>query len=501
MAPPPSFTSRRRPLALLNMVCSILLTVSAVILINYLAARHPIRMKWVEHDRFALSSLTKGILEGLSEEVEAIVYHDPEKATALHSSIEGLLQEYAFHSPHLKVRHVDYLRERREAQEIADRFNIDDRAPSGIIIFSASDRSRIVSHQELREYQTAAAANALVQGQRDVKRVGFKGELLFTSAILNITSGEALKVAYLTGHGEHDIDSDALNGYAAFRQALEEKHFELIPHHFIQDGPLPDSIPLLIIAGPTERFAREEVDEIQHFLERGGRLWTLFNYNGVQQANGLEPLLSKWGIKVGMNVVDDIHKLAGSDLALANYEDHPVTTPLVDAKAGLLMFLPRSIDPLPRSDTLQSKNLNVQGIAYTSTNGLTKTDFSSGRPEFSHYRDRKGAISVLAAATAKANRQRQPTLSDETRLLVVGDSFFLSNSRIQQYGNRDFATLAAGWLLDQYQLLQGIGPQALYEFKIAVPDADFKRLQISLLVVYPGLVFGLGIIVWWRRRF
>jgi hypothetical protein len=482
------------------MVCSTMLALVVVIAINYLGARHPIRQKWLENDRFELSPLTLGILNSLTNEIQVTVYFNKENSTALHSSIDGLLAEYDFHSKNIRVKHVDYLRDRKAAQEVAQDFKLTDRSPSDLVIFSTPDRFRIVTHQELRDYQTTAAANALMQGQREIKRVGFKGELLFTSAILNIAAGKPLQVAYLTGHGEHELADKGLDGYASFQQVLKEKNFQLIPHHLIKDGPFPDDIAMLIIAGPQRAFAQQELTEIQRFLERGGRMLLLFNYYGIATATGLENLVKNWGVKVGMNVVDDIQRLKGTELAIGDFRDHPVSTPLVDAQVGLMMYLPRSIDPLPQQSLIQTSDLVTQGIAFTSTNGVTRSDIQKGRPQFSHYRDRNGAIPVLTAVESEASPSVKTPISGRTRLLVAGDSFFLSNSRLNQYGNRDFASLAAGWLLDQYQLLQGIGPQPVYEFKLTIPDPEFRQLQILMLGILPGAVFAIGMIVWWRRR-
>ncbi len=497
---PHSFTPFRRFSTIGNILCSLALAASIVVALNYLSTRYPIRQKWIEKDRFELSPLTLGILSSLTNDVQVTVYFNKDNATALHSSIDGLLAEYAFHAPRLRVRHVDYVRDRKAAQEVAQQYKLIDRSPSDLIIFATSKRSRIVTHQELRDYQTAAAANALMQGQREIKRVGFKGELLFTSAILNVASGERLKVAYLTGHGEHDFESEGLDGYASFRQVMEEKNFEIEAHHLIDDGPLPPDTPMLVIAGARKPFIAEELAEIERFLDRGGRLFVLFSVHGIQAATGLEDLLKKWGIQVGMNIVDDINKLRGTDLAIADYEDHAVTTPLVDAKAGLLMFLPRSIDPLPQQALVDTKGLTTQALAYTTTNGVTRSDFREGKYRYSHYRDRKGAIPILTAAEADASPNVKEPLSGRTRILVAGDSFFLSNNRIQHYGNRDFAALVAGWLLDQYQLIQGIGPQPVYEFKLTIPSAEFRHLQLLMLGAFPGAVFLVGMVVWWRRR-
>ncbi len=496
---PESFHRARRPLTMITMAVSVLSLAVIVVGLNYLAAQHPWRTRWFQNDRFELSPLTQGILKGLDQEILVILYQNRDDSSALHTSIEGLLKEYAYLSPSIRIRRVDYVQDREAAQQVEQDYELIGRAPSDLVVFATEERHRIVTLQELRDYQSAARAKAILEGQQETKRVGFRGELLFTSAILNLTSGTAPKVAYLVGHGEHDLDDESQNGYQRFRQALEEKNFEVTAHHLLQDGPIPEATQLVVIAGARMAFAPSELAELNRFLRQGGRLFVLFNYNGILQATGLEELLKQWGVDVGMNVVDDVHKL-GSELYVAEYQDHPITTPLVDAKSGLLMFLPRSITPLPRpADTLAGDYASF-GLGFTTTNGFTKSDLQGNRLVYSHYRDQKGSIPLMAAVEIAADPSPINQAPRQARLLVTGDSFFLSNARIHQSGNRDFATLGPGWLLDQYELLQGIGPQPVYEFKLSIPNPDLKRLQWWMLLILPGIVFAFGMIVWWRRR-
>ncbi len=479
------------------MIVSLTAVLIIVGVLNYLVARHPFRSKWSQHHHFDLSPATLSILGELTNQVEVIVYANRDKTTALHTSIDLLLKEYAYRSPRIHIRHIDYIRDRRAAREISQTYGLADRSPSDLVVFTSGKRHRIVPYQELSDYRIGEQVNDLLQGRREVKRIGFKGELLFTSAIVNIAAGESLKVAYLVGHGEHDLESEGPQGYTEFRQALEEKNFEVVPHHLVRDGPLPEKTRLLVIAGPRHSLLQKEIEAVDRFLQTGGRLLILFNANGLQRATGLEEWLRRWGVAVGQNIVNDSSQRMGNDLAVTEFSDHPTTTPLVDAKVGLLMLFPRSVDPLPTH--VLERDLTSRGIAYTSTNGVAQLGLSTAPFQFRRVRDRQGAIPLLTAVEVKASGAENPPAPD-TRLLVAGDSFFLSNERIQQYGNRRFASLAAGWLMDQFWLIQGIGPQPLYEFQLTIPDREFQRLLWLMLVAFPAGVLAFGLAVWWRRR-
>jgi hypothetical protein len=86
------------------------------------------------------------------------------------------------------------------------------------------------------------------------------------------------------------------------------------------------------------------------------------------------------------------------------------------------------------------------------------------------------------------------------RMIVVGDSFFLGNTAIELYANRDFAELAINWLLDRSELLEGVGPRPVEEFRINLTKAQLQSFQWILLGAMPGTILALGGLVWLRRR-
>jgi hypothetical protein len=88
-----------------------------------------------------------------------------------------------------------------------------------------------------------------------------------------------------------------------------------------------------------------------------------------------------------------------------------------------------------------------------------------------------------------------------TRMLIVGDSFFLANRFIDaEPGNRAFAGYAANWLLDRMQLLQGIGPRPIGQYEIVMTKAQVQATRWLLLAAMPGSVLMLGAVVWLFRR-
>ena len=86
------------------------------------------------------------------------------------------------------------------------------------------------------------------------------------------------------------------------------------------------------------------------------------------------------------------------------------------------------------------------------------------------------------------------------RLIVAGDSIFLGNYYIEGGGNRDFLNGAANWLLDRPQLLEGIGPRPVTEFRLLMTKHQQRQLRWLLLGALPGCVLFFGWLVWLVRR-
>lgn len=107
----------------------------------------------------------------------------------------------------------------------------------------------------------------------------------------------------------------------------------------------------------------------------------------------------------------------------------------------------------------------------------------------------------MAVSVEKGALQGVDSLKGTTRIVAVGSSVFLNNNWIDaSFGNRDFAVLAINWLLDRSQLMKGVGPRAIVEYQLNLSDVQIKLLMWVMMAIVPGIVLGVGLIVWARRR-
>jgi len=245
-----------------------------------------------------------------------------------------------------------------------------------------------------------------------------------------------------------------------------------------------------VIAGPQNVLFDAELAKIEHYLNQGSRLMALFNFGSVRKDTGLEGILAQWGVDVGHNAVTDPdNAIPGktTDLLVFNFGDgkHPVVNSLLGS--ALHLSLPRSVGQLKlRAEVADAPR--VEEIAFTGPRATAAGGLARIPPFPLMVTVEKGAIRDVI------------TERGSTRMVVVGDSLFLGNLQIESAANRDFAGNAVNWLLERTQLLAGLGPRPITQYRIVMTKTQLHQAQWILLAGLPGSVLLVGGLVWLRRR-
>ena len=272
----------------------------------------------------ALSTMSQQRLRSIKDPIRVVVFHHPEEKDTPLSRIMGLLKEYREANRNIQVEVVDYLRERSKAQQIQTQYQIQEPLEEECLLFATGDRSRMVSVKELTDY-------GITQGEEDgtmvMKALGFKGEMLFTDADEPIDQRPSV-VYFTQGHGEHDLNSEALDGYLSLRQSLEGRNLQVRILLLHQEGTIPDDAAV-VIAGGNQPWSGEDLGLLQAYLARGGRVLVAFHFKSFGMLTGLEDWLRSWSLQVGQNVIDDITKFSGSELLVGQLAPHPIMNPLL----------------------------------------------------------------------------------------------------------------------------------------------------------------------------
>jgi ABC-type uncharacterized transport system involved in gliding motility auxiliary subunit len=195
----------------------------------------------------------------------------------------------------------------------------------------------------------------------------------------------------------------------------------------------------------------------------------------------------------------------------AKYATHPITD-----RFNLLTAY-----PLARSVTSVEGGVNghsAQDLVSTSKNSWGEVDIkrlmTSGQVEREIDKgDKPGPVSLAAAVAAAAtdapppapapgdaaNNKPADAPKPETRVVVFGDSDFVTNGYLGIPGNRDLFLNTVNWLAQQENLIS-IRPKDPEDRRVSLTSDQAKLIFWLSILIIPGLILAAGVQTWWRRR-
>ncbi len=496
--PPPSFESGRRYRFGLAVTVGVFSAFVLTVLLNYLAARH---LRWRQDlsldDRYQLSPLTRQVLPLITNQVDVTILFDRE--SGLYGHVDGLLRQYALEQPRIHLAVVDPVTQREAAFNLRVRYKLGVDVENVVIFDDRAHPPIVVSDGELSVFD--ADIQKLMAGEsKDIRRAGFKGEIHFTSALNALLEAAPARVAFLAGHNERRPDNGAATvGYKEFAELTATKNAVIETLKLEGTNDVPADLQLLIIAGGTGRYTEPELIKLERYLNAGGRLLWMLDPDAVKLTLGPEVSLQAWGIGIEPRYAGDPSTTRSSlDVLSSSFGIHPIVGPLQRKQDRVYLPSPRVVRRLA-GDQMPADAPKVEVLVSTSTNGITKSDFSGGNIAFRSGVDIKGQEIPVAVAAEKGGVAGVTTGRRNGRVVVIGDVNMFGNEFLRGYANYRFAELTVAWLLDQAQLL-AIGPKPIREYRLELTPSQIQVLRWTLLAGLPGGVLGLGVLVWSRRR-
>ncbi len=443
---------------LLHTVLQTLLVAAILGCLMVVVMRHPWRLDMTLEQRFTLSPHTLEVLGRL---------HAPVDVTVFYSSQEGELR-----------------------REMADLLGLyEDAAPSMTVRLLDLDRSPGAAERLGVSNYNVAVIESRGEGGARRERVDLVNEDMLTAALLKVAGVPSTIAYFVQGHGERDPnDEDERRGAGDAAAALTADGF--VVRTLRGAAGIPDDAGLVVLAGPSRDFATAEIDALDAWVRRGGRLLVLTD-PGTPAS--LVELLGRFGIEPGADiVVDEEARLFGTDglsarIALLNQAMVP-TAPAADALLPLAQSL-RLVD---------REGVDGDYLAITSDRTWADVDrraLKDEPPIFRQGTDRRGPLPVAVVVHVAAPDGRQG------RIGVVGDADFAGNLHLNLLGNRDLLVTVAELVSrdDALTAPRRQGPARGTFSGLALTERD-SRIVFWTGVVLPGTVFALVALVAARRR-
>jgi len=492
---------------------AILAAAVVLVLVNYLSARHYRRWDWTSSGLYSLSEKSRQILKA-ADRLKAPIHVTAVLAsgTPEQEIVRELLENYAVACPAIAVEYLDPAADPLKAEAIVKRLGLQS---DKVVIFESGGRTKQVDITEFLDYDYSGAA----MGGGPPRIQSFKGEAAFTGAVLSVTQDKQSAVCFTKGHEELPWQGGDDHSASKLADFLKTENYRLEDWDSLSGAAVPTDCSALVIAGPRRAFLESEVREMRAYLDRGGRVAALLDPELSRQDSildtGLEALLADYGVTLGRDLVVDrgdpriLLLGAGPEtLVIRDLPSHPATRNLTGTAA--ILPVTRSVTPAPQPHA----GLTVTTIARTSEEGWAERDLASLTTGISKGpEDLAGPVSVGVAVerTADATPTAAATTGAATtgaaasaarpkaRLVVFGDSDFISNAALLRLGNLDLALNSLHWLTEKDALI-GIEPRQPEQVVLTMTPEQGRALILIVLLGLPAMAAAGGLSVWWRRR-
>jgi hypothetical protein len=474
----------------INHWVQVILIISFLFGLNYLALNHFVRHDLTRDHRFALSPETRAYLAELREPVR-IVVTIPENSprseeVTLFRYTSQLLQEYAYLSRRdgqfqISVEFVDIYKELARAEVLSREFGLDQ---VNAVLVASDHRKRLIRPDELVRFV-------------DRDPVAFTGEAALTSAIIEVTQQKAPRLYFLRGHRETPPDDTSPStGLSEISRELQLRNVSLLPIDLTAVDTVPEDASAIVIADPRGPLRPSEVEKIRSYLiDRAGRA-IIWLRPGVE--TGMDTFLAEWGIHLPPQSViepDPAFRESSGTLIIRNFVPHPVTDSLIQNQTSILLGNPRPVIPIRPSPP--DERLRNTPLFASSNRSWGESSQLASEATFSPDSDRAGPVPIAVVAERKASSQLGIEVPGG-RLVVFGSPDLFSNQRVASLGNASLFFNTLNWMLDRDRML-AIPPRAVETYRIPVSQAQLRQIALLFLLV-PGSLALLGFFISWIRK-
>lgn len=439
-----------------------ILIVLAILVVVELFSRERfhVQIDTTKNKRYSLAPQTIQVLQGLKEPLKIYAFYqeaDPSRVAAedllnLYRNISGKKIEWEFVDP--------------------DRFPM-----------------------KAQQYKVNTYNSLVLERGERFEKVYMAEEEKITNALLKLTRDQKPVVYFLQGHGEHGLENVQKDGYSEVKKAIEAEHYEVKPLLLAREPKVPSDAAVLVLAGPQKELLGEEWSALKSYVEGGGKLMLLVDPQG---APGAREFLEQFGLLLDDDIVVDRNsRLLGGDYLvppITEYESHSITRDF--RQSPYLVYLPmaRSV----RAAEKPPEGCSVEVIARTGPGSWGEKDMERlkrGEAELNP-EDIQGPVPVAAVASFVGQDTKK-----KGRILVVGDSDFISNAAIDpnRSGNQDFFLNGLNWLAEQEDLIS-IRPKSAPSRPVMLKPGQWTMIFLVVVVAFPLTILCGGIMVVWSRR-
>lgn len=426
---------------------------------------------------YELSQDTIDFVETIDKEVTVSILaseSDYTGASEYYLMASTLLNQYKNYNDKIKIKYVDITANPTYVNNYPD-----ETLYQGNYIVECGDKYRVLTTDDLFETTTDSYGYPSV--------IGLEVEPAVTTAILNVTSENQIKVQFIDGFGNYDAD--------ALKKLLEQNNYDVSSVSTLTQE-IDESVDAVVLFTPSVDLDDASVKKIKDFLNNNGNygkdLIYVANPTEIESPN-LDALLEEWGMKMGKGVVaeTDSSKLPYSQDYYTSILDYSNTEYTEGLKDSTLSLIGGEIVPVE----ITNEN-TATTLLQTSTSAKLRL-FSTANDENFDFANVESQQYNAAAVGTKIS-------GDETssNVVVFGSNLVFNSHAIKlpTYNNGSYIVNMFNKLTDNTDEGITIDGKDLEEPSLGITTDQINLWTIVCMGVIPVIIIIVAIVIWVRRR-
>lgn len=337
-----------------------------------------------------------------------------------------------------------------------------------------------------------------------ITRLNQVTEDAITSAVAKLTKGAAKKIYFLQGHGEPGLNDTSERGLKAFADFIKDEHLQMDSIVLSQRQTVPEDAAAVVLIAPQTPLLPGERDALIKYVDSGGRLLLMTN---PREGADVRAIAQHYGISIKDDVVIDLVQrlLMGPTLATEfmsnSFGNHDITKGLT--KQDIMVFNMSSsvVGGTSNADVTYSELVTTSEAGWGESNleGIFESDEPTAQKDGA---DVSGPVALgvaferkISAGTADVDSSSNERRS---RVVVFGDSDWVTNKYVQYSSHRDLMLNSLNWLAGEESGIS-IRPKKMRSSLEPISGEAFKNLLFSGFII-PELLLIVGLLIWWRRK-
>lgn len=336
----------------------------------------------------------------------------------------------------------------------------------------------------------------IIEYQGRIERIENISEEAISNALIRLQRNNKPQLLFLSQHGERNITDNSPIGYNKLANKLLLKGFNVSSVNLLKTSLTVDNT-VLVLGSINKPLLENEIIKLQQYIKNGGQV--LWLQDPKPQTSQLS-LLAQLNISFIPGVVVDNNQEVSRMLQLSHpaiipileYKRHPIT----EKMQYFTLFTTAAAITQQQEETFTENQWNRSQLLITSESSWSETrNFILG-VEFNKAEDITGPLTIGIAQHRQLEIENKKI---KQRIVVIGDTDFISNNNLGHGANLDFILNTFNWLSKNDKLIS-IAPKNAPDLQLKLSALSASILGLGFLVVLPLLFFISGALVWHRRH-